>query len=823
MSKIDLDPITSGYNLSKINANFQKVEDELNNKVLYRDSPTGEPNSMSSNLDMNNRSILNASKISSNVLELGGVQVVPTNLAIDPYNGTREALRRSYAEAGYNLVDGSFEAGGTLVNANDVLLQKSTGKAFSGPAGAVDADTNPASGGFTDRSTSPISVKRSIIADAIGMALSEWASLHPVTPEEFMTIADRVSQQSSPGSVDVHYAIQKALDQKSRPVHLGPYLYSVSKPVVVYPGSTLIGCGEDRTIIEKTTNTTSGLPLKTFGGGQTIVMDVDAVVILDPPRDGQGGGNTYSLFNKIEGFEAKKKEGIGLDYTGYSFFFPLVALSSFDRLRGWNTEYGVYSKNAWMISWNRVYSRAIKPWVIEGGTSNHFVDAWLIGAATGDVSTSYGYDFRNLLYSTMLNCGADALGSDGRPYLGLYNFAFSDITLINCACEASHISTLLRAQQSNINVDNFRTLNVSNRYKTGSYQSWIIGTGSSVVKFKNGITSGLFDKNDPTHGSQVPKQATMDSGSILEYVDVVDSGIDVATDFAVVNGTNSGIHYRSKGYIKDIGSITPATKTGATAPVWDTSFGIKTSGLIETSNGINLNDTTNSSSSKSINFVNFEGRYGYLRGDFGDAGGGNATGLTVGVYTPGVGVGESVVFTSDKRLTPASDNTQSLGNTTKRWSVVYAGTGAINTSDEREKTQPLPIDDLVLDAWGDVQLITFQWLESIRLKGEGARTHFGVIAQQVRDAFAARGLNGCDYGLLCYDEWDDIYKLEQEEFVDESGKLSWRATGNLVLDVPAGNRWGIRPDQCLFLEAAYQRRRCARIEERLAAIEKNII
>lgn len=62
----------------------------------------------------------------------------------------REALRRSYAEAGYTLVSGSFEAGGTLVNANDVLLQESTGKAFSGPAGTVAAGTNPASGGFVD-------------------------------------------------------------------------------------------------------------------------------------------------------------------------------------------------------------------------------------------------------------------------------------------------------------------------------------------------------------------------------------------------------------------------------------------------------------------------------------------------------------------------------------------------------------------------------------------------------------------------------------------------------------------------------------------------
>lgn len=150
MSKIDLDPITSGYNLSKINANFQKVEDELNNKVLYRNSPAGEPNSMSSNLDMNSRSILNANKISSNILELGGAQVVPANLATDPYNGTREALRRSYAEAGYHLVDGSFEVGGTLVNNNDVLLHEASGKGFTGPAGTVAAGTNPSSGGFVD-------------------------------------------------------------------------------------------------------------------------------------------------------------------------------------------------------------------------------------------------------------------------------------------------------------------------------------------------------------------------------------------------------------------------------------------------------------------------------------------------------------------------------------------------------------------------------------------------------------------------------------------------------------------------------------------------
>lgn len=66
----------------------------------------------------------------------------------------REALRRSYAVAGLNLVDGSFQTGFTLVNANDVALDEVSGKAFSGAAGAYPPRTSTTS--FTDESTALI-------------------------------------------------------------------------------------------------------------------------------------------------------------------------------------------------------------------------------------------------------------------------------------------------------------------------------------------------------------------------------------------------------------------------------------------------------------------------------------------------------------------------------------------------------------------------------------------------------------------------------------------------------------------------------------------
>ena len=90
---------------------------------------------------------------------------------------SREALCRTYLEVGLNLVEGSFEAGGTLVNNNDTLLQERTGKVFSGPVGTVAAGTNPVSGGFvdvsrykTDRITSVSSL------GIIGDGVTEWSA-----------------------------------------------------------------------------------------------------------------------------------------------------------------------------------------------------------------------------------------------------------------------------------------------------------------------------------------------------------------------------------------------------------------------------------------------------------------------------------------------------------------------------------------------------------------------------------------------------------------------------------------------------------------------
>lgn len=59
MAKVNLPSVVSGYNLQKINDNDQTLATELNENVLYRRSPKGEPNEMHNNLDMNSNRIYN--------------------------------------------------------------------------------------------------------------------------------------------------------------------------------------------------------------------------------------------------------------------------------------------------------------------------------------------------------------------------------------------------------------------------------------------------------------------------------------------------------------------------------------------------------------------------------------------------------------------------------------------------------------------------------------------------------------------------------------------------------------------------------------------
>ena len=74
MAKVTLSDITAGYaSATALNLSFNLIEDEFNNNVLYRNNPTGEPNQMENDLDLNGNDILNAGGLSATSLTVNGV------------------------------------------------------------------------------------------------------------------------------------------------------------------------------------------------------------------------------------------------------------------------------------------------------------------------------------------------------------------------------------------------------------------------------------------------------------------------------------------------------------------------------------------------------------------------------------------------------------------------------------------------------------------------------------------------------------------------------------------------------------------------------
>ncbi len=189
-------------------------------------------------------------------------------------------------------------------------------------------------------------------------------------------------------------------------------------------------------------------------------------------------------------------------------------------------------------------------------------------------------------------------------------------------------------------------------------------------------------------------------------------------------------------------------------------------------------------------------------------------------------------------LLPGADGTQYLGGASNRFHTLYAITGTINTSDERDKKWMGGLTPAHMKAARRIarEVGLFQWLADIKEKGDSvARVHCGVRAQQVVRIMVEEGLETDPAGrkkpsfrhaFLCYDEWEDRFEPVMVEVtkpaVGKEGKRGYVPerteklnSGKKVRVLKAGNRFGVRPDQlAMFCVAA--------LESALSRIEKHL-
>ena len=101
------------------------------------------------------------------------------------------------------------------------------------------------------------------------------------------------------------------------------------------------------------------------------------------------------------------------------------------------------------------------------------------------------------------------------------------------------------------------------------------------------------------------------------------------------------------------------------------------------------------------------------------------------------------------------DNEVDLGSSSSRFDDVYATNGSIQTSDRNEKQdiQALTTAEQAAAVACKALVRRFRWIDSVEEKGDNARYHFGVIAQDVEAAFTAQGLDAGRYGLFIRTNW----------------------------------------------------------------------
>ena len=302
--------------------------------------------------------------------------------------------------------------------------------------------------------------------------------------------------------------------------------------------------------------------------------------------------------------------------------------------------------------------------------------------------------------------------------------------------------------------------------------------------------------------------ATVQVDEIVNISGDSDSGINLATNdnikFNIAGSQKAVIDSSGNLFVGKTSSAfnTTGTELGASGQVTFTSDDSTTVQINrKTSNGIVLRLSKDSTSMLELGN---DGNDGMIQSD------GNRVGFTFG----------------SENMTPRkngaiSDNTVDLGHPSYRFDDIFATNGTIQTSDQNEKQDIASATAKELNVAKKLSELfkTFRWKDKVAEKGDKARTHTGIIAQEVQSAFSAEGLDASDYGLFISNTWwekeisVDAVEADEEKGIQAKDAYTYMDTKEEKTDgYTERTRLGVRyPELFSFIFSS--------IEARLSALE----
>jgi len=333
-----------------------------------------------------------------------------------------------------------------------------------------------------------------------------------------------------------------------------------------------------------------------------------------------------------------------------------------------------------------------------------------------------------------------------------------------------------------------------------------IGTSSPSVKLDIVGTSGTeqFRIANTTGGTDFGITVTENASTIINSAE---------------GATGRGIQFQSGGantvLIDSSGNLLVGTTTQNTVGVTLDSDGYIYANRVSDPAGFFDRDTTDG------DIVQFR-KNGTTVGSIGVKNNNNYSGLYIGNGDTGLsfqGETNNAITPINTTTQAISDNLIDLGSSTSRFDDIYATNGTIQTSDRNEKQdiETLSEAETRVAVACKGLLRKFRWIDSVAEKGDEARIHFGIIAQDLQDAFAAEGLDAGRYAMFISSTWWEAERVVPavEEVLDDEGNVTTESVAeHTVIDgyesaeeAPEGaaerTRLGVRyPELLAFIIAA---------------------
>ncbi len=373
------------------------------------------------------------------------------------------------------------------------------------------------------------------------------------------------------------------------------------------------------------------------------------------------------------------------------------------------------------------------------------------------------------------------------------------------------------------NVTAMRVVDVSNNTLMEIQGGGNVGIGTTNPSYKLDVDVGAPNSNDQILGRFSSQAGTRSIAFVWD---------DSASTLGVGTQTNHPLAFHINGSSAEKMRL----DTSGNLLVGKTTTSLNTAGVALLPNG-ELYVVRDGGPTTYFNRETSDGDIVVLRKD-------NTTVGAIGAYFGGIyvsatdGTGSGLGFRSTQ-VVPCTttganrDNAIDLGASGSRFDDVYATNGTIQTSDANEKQDIEALSEaeqrVAVAAKG--LLRKFHWKSAVEEKGDDARIHFGIIAQDLQAAFEAEGLDAGRYGMFIHSTWwehevevpalvaqDAVYETQTDEEGNEMQVLVSEAvegaeaytqtdTYNTAEEAPEGaverSRMGVRYSELLaFIVAA---------------------